>query len=138
MAGSKMKISMPLRVYVDTSVFGGYFDEEFSTASRRFFDAVFAGRVVVLVSETLVAELVRAPEPVQDLLSQTVRARIEQLVLTPEAIALRDAYVRNGVITQKYANDALHVAQATLARADVISSWNFKHLVNPERIREFQ
>jgi hypothetical protein len=35
------------------------------------------------------------------------------------------------------ADDALHVAQATLARADVIVSWNFKHLVNPTRIRAF-
>jgi hypothetical protein len=40
-------------------------------------------------------------------------------------------------VTPKYSDDALHVAQATLARADVIVSWNFKHLVNPTRIRMF-
>ncbi len=50
---------------------------------------------------------------------------------------LRDAYLRAGVVTPKYADDALHVAQATLARVDVIVSWNFKHLVNPTRIRMF-
>lgn len=126
-----------LRVYVDTSVFGGYFDDEFSVASRQFFDAVFAGQVISLISETLVAELARAPEQVQDLLNKVIWARAERLPLTIEAIALRDAYLRGGVVTQKYADDALHVAQATLARADVIVSWNFRHLVNPARIREF-
>ena len=37
----------------------------------------------------------------------------------------------------KYADDALHVAHATIARADVIVSWNFRHLVNPAQIRSF-
>ena len=107
----------PLRVYIDTSVFGGYFDDEFSVASRRFFDTVFAGQVISLVSEKLVAELVRAPEHVQDLLNKTVQARSERLFLVPEAVALRDAYLKGEVVAPKYADDALHVAQATLARA---------------------
>ena len=127
----------PLRVYIDTSVFGGYFDDEFSVVSRQFFDAVFGGQVISLVSETLVAELIRAPEHVQDLLGRTIQARSERLVLTSEAIILRDAYLKGEVVTQKYADDALHVAQATLARGDVIVSWNFRHLVNPARIRAF-
>jgi len=127
----------PLRVYIDTSVFGGYFDDEFSVVSRQFFDAVFGDQIISLISETLVAELIRAPEHVQDLLGRTIQARSERLALTSEAIALRDAYLKGEVVTQKYADDALHVAQATLARADVIVSWNFRHLVNPSRIREF-
>ena len=81
--------------------------------------------------------MIRAPEHVQDLLGRTIQARSERLVLTSEAIILRDAYLKGEVVTQKYADDALHVAQATLARADVIVSWNFRHLVNPARIRAF-
>jgi hypothetical protein len=50
---------------------------------------------------------------------------------------LQDAYLSASVVSKRYANDALHVAQATIARADVIVSWNFKHLVNPSRIRAF-
>ena len=76
----------PLRVYIDTSVFGGYFDDEFSVVSRQFFDAVFAGQVISLVSETLIAELIRAPEHVQELLGRTIQARSERLVLPSEAI----------------------------------------------------
>jgi predicted nucleic acid-binding protein len=126
-----------LRVYIDTSVFGGYFDAEFADESRHFFGAVFNQAVTALISDTLVGELVAAPPDVQSLLAQTLRSGCERLPLTAEAIALRDAYLQSAVVTRKYADDALHVAQATLARADVIVSWNFKHLVNPVRIRKF-
>ena len=32
--------------------------------------------------------------------------------------------------------DALHIAAATLANVDVLVSWNFKHIVNLNRIQE--
>jgi hypothetical protein len=51
----------------------------------------------------------------------------------PSTGVYRDA----SVVVQKFADDALHVAHATIARADVIVSWNFKHLVNPAKIRSF-
>src|SRR2546423_1207572 len=98
-----------LRVYIDTSVFGGYFDAEFADSSRRFFDAVFKQSVIALISDTLVAELVAAPQDVQDLLTQLLQAGCERLPLTTEAITLRDAYLQSGVVTSKYADDALHV-----------------------------
>lgn len=41
------------------------------------------------------------------------------------------------MLSPKWADDALHVAYATLADADFIVSWNFKHLVNSDRIRNF-
>jgi len=127
----------PLRVYMDTSAFGGYYDDEFSAATRLFFEAIFAGQVIALISETLVAELTRAPRQVQDLLGRILQTHSEQLALSKDAVALRDAYLKSEIVAPKYADDALHVAQATLARADVIVSWNFRHLVNPSRIREF-
>ena len=42
-----------------------------------------------------------------------------------------------GVVTRTHESDALHVAAATVARADLIVSWNFRHMVNYERIRKF-
>lgn len=126
-----------LRVYIDTSVFGGYFDDEFEPASRAFFEALFDGRAIALISDTLVAELVDAPERVQDLLERTLRCDNERLGLPEEAEELRDAYLAAGVLPEKWADDALHVSHAAVARADVIVSWNFRHLVNPLRIRGF-
>ena len=122
---------------MDTSVFGGYFDEEFQAASQELFDAVLTGDVAALISDTLVAELVDAPEQVQNLLQRVIDSGYERLSLDQEAEHLRDAYLMAGVVTAQYADDAMHVAHATLARADVIVSWNFKHLVNPSRVRAF-
>ena len=40
-----------LRIYVDTSVFGGTADEEFREPSRRLFGRVAAGEFTVLLSD---------------------------------------------------------------------------------------
>ena len=48
---------------------------------------------------------------------------------------LAQAYLREGVLTDKYLLDAQHIAMATLSRVDVMVSWNFKHIVNLNRIR---
>jgi predicted nucleic acid-binding protein len=127
----------PLRVYMDTSVLGGCFDDEFAGPSRAFFDEVSAGKIVPLLSATLLREAEDAPEEVRDLLAETLQVPCERIDVTTEMVDLRDAYVKAKVVTARYADDALHVAQATLAQADVIASWNFKHLVNPARIRGF-
>jgi len=127
----------PLRVYIDTSVFGGYFDDAFEGASRGFLLAIWDGRATALLSETLLRELEGAPEEVRDLLSETLRRESERLEVTAQTVELRDAYLAANVVPRKYADDALHVALATIARADVIVSWNFRHLVNPISIRAF-
>ena len=62
---------------------------------------------------------------------------MEQVEINDEAIDLRNAYLNAGVVTHRYRDDAMHVALATLVRVDVIASWNFRHLVNPSRIRAF-
>jgi predicted nucleic acid-binding protein len=127
-----------MRIYVDTSVFGGCFDEEFKKPSKALFRVIKANRATPLISDILIAELARAPQEVQDLLSATLKwGNAERLEVTEEALALQQAYMDAGVVVQKYADDALHVAHATIARADVIVSWNFKHLVNPAQIRSF-
>lgn len=37
----------------------------------------------------------------------------------------------------KYFNDMLHIAIATVASADALASWNFKHIVRLDKIRLF-
>ena len=127
----------PYRIYMDTSVFGGYYDDEFLEPTRCLFQAVFDGKVYALLSDTLAAELIEAPEQVQELFQKVLNYSCERLALSIEVEELRDAYLAESIVTPKYSNDALHVAHATIARADVIVSWNFKYLVNPFRIRRF-
>lgn len=127
----------PLRVYVDTSVFGGSFDPEFAVESRRFFDLVRAGRVVVLISPVVVDELSRAPVGVQDVLRAIPPASITAVDLTREVIELRDGYVAAGIVGPPFIDDATHVAAATVTRADAIVSWNFKHIVRVDKMRAY-
>jgi predicted nucleic acid-binding protein len=43
---------------------------------------------------------------------------------------LFEEYVAAGIIPVRYQNDLRHVSVATVARADALVSWNFRHLVN--------
>lgn len=126
-----------IRVYVDTSVFGGVCDEEFAEPSRRFFQGVLAGHYTVLISEETVRELGDAPEAVRDLLDRIPSDYLGRVAVGAEIEALAEAYVSAAVIGRANRSDALHVAAATVARADLILSWNFKHVVNYSRIRGY-
>lgn len=127
----------PIRVYADTSVFGGVFDAEFADASAGFFDAVREGAYIVLLSEATVRELALAPARVRDLWQSLPASALEEVSITPEVQELADAYLAAGVLGPASVADALHVAAATVAGADVILSWNFAHIVNFNRIRRF-
>jgi hypothetical protein len=50
------------RVYIDTSVVGGQFDEEFANNTKPFFETVGKGEIILVVSDLLEAELARAPK----------------------------------------------------------------------------
>lgn len=110
-----------LRVYVDTSVYGGLHDEEFREASLRFFRAVRDGAFTILASEPLALEISRAPERVQDTFVE-YQASAELLATTEEATNLAEAYMVAKVLPAASRIDALHVALASVAHADVVVS----------------
>lgn len=124
-------------VYLDTSVFGGYFDEEFSKNTIPFFDRIVQEHIEVLVSKLLIAELAGAPEKVRELLNQIPKEQRKFVELTEEARFLANKYIEEGVVGRTSRADCQHISMATLAKADVLVSWNFKHIVNLERIRGY-
>jgi len=126
-----------IRVYVDTSVFGGTADEEFAVASRRFFNRVHRGEFMVLVSQVTLDELTGAPDNVQQVLKDVPHSSLVQVVANEEATALAQAYLDAGILSSSAIADAIHVATATVAGADVILSWNFRHIVNYDRIHKY-
>jgi predicted nucleic acid-binding protein len=126
-----------LRVYVDTSVIGGCLDKEFELPSRRLFARFRAGDFVLVLSDVTVTELGNAPSAVRDVLRQLPVESIERWPLTPEAERLAETYLEQGVIPKRIWSDAQHIAVATLAGVDVLVSWNFKHIVNFQRIRGY-
>lgn len=127
-----------LRVYADTSVFGGCFDDEFSTASQSFFQLVRNGDVRLLVSDTTLAELQQAPIEVRNVLLALPPERIERVVVDDEIESLRDAYIQAGIVGQASIRDAEHIAAATVAEADLVVSWNFRHIVHYDKISGYQ
>lgn len=58
---------MKQRLYIDTSVFGGYFDEEFSEFTRPLFERLQNGEFRLLFSAVTQDELSFAPEKVKKL-----------------------------------------------------------------------
>lgn len=128
---------MKQRVYIDTSVVGGYFDEEFSAATIPFFNRVKNREITIIVSDLLEAELLRAPEFVKKLLEGIFQQQIEKVRLSSEAIELADKYIEAKVVGKTSRADCQHIAIATLCNADVLVSWNFKHIVNLDRIRGY-
>lgn len=56
---------------------------------------------------------------------------------TDEAIDLANQYISEKVVGQTSFDDCLHIAIATISRADFLLSWNFKHIVNVKRIQGY-
>ncbi len=128
---------MKQRIYIDTSVVGGYFDEEFSETTQGLFKRFENGDIIFVVSDLLDLELTAAPKNVRDLLYRYNSDKFERIHLTNEAIKLADTYISEKVVGKSSIEDCRHIALATIHRVDVLASWNFKHIVNLDRIKGY-
>lgn len=125
------------RIYVDTSVIGGCCDPEFQEWSRGLLSDFQAGIFLLFLSELTDAEIQDAPDEVKDIYFEFRKYTDRILELTSEAVELADVYLNHGILTQNFRSDALHIAIATIAGADLLVSWNFKHIVHFEKIQRF-
>lgn len=125
---------MKQRIYIDTSVFGGYYDEEFEEFTQPLFDRIMKGEFVLLFSTVTQDELENAPTKVQELVRHLKEEFTEFIDLSAEAIELATQYIAGKVVGQTSYADCLHIALATVHRADFLISWNFRQIVNIQRI----
>lgn len=128
---------MRQRIYIDTSVVGGFFDEEFEEATKKLFDRLQNNEVVFVVSDLLEVELINAPEKVANHLLAYPSERFECIELSFEAMNLADTYIKEKVVGSTSLTDCRHIALATINKVDVLASWNFKHIVNLDKIRGY-
>lgn len=128
---------MKQRIYIDTSVVGGYFDEEFKEATNRLFKRLENDEIVFVVSDLLDIELIGAPERVRNLLHQYSSTKFERVELTEDSVNLADTYIAEKVVGQTSLEDCRHIALATINKVDVLASWNFKHIVNLDKIKGY-
>jgi hypothetical protein len=125
-----------LKICVDTSVIGGLEDEEFAEDSQALWKSFWDGHYLAVLSDLTIQELEPAPKNVRAYLEHLPAERVI-LSETPESLALAHAYVSAGAVGWASFEDAVHVALATTSYCDLLVSWNFKHLVNVEKIRIF-
>ena len=124
-----------LKVYIENSVIGGYFDEEFREPTQRLFDLFKSMTYKPVISSHVIAELENgAPDYVKENL-KTID--YEEHVVNNEMVELAEKYVEQKIVSENYYGDALHIAIATVVDVDVLVSWNFKHIVNLDRIKLF-
>lgn len=114
-----------IRVYADTSVYDGVFDEEFAEASRTFFDQVRQGRFRLVLSPIVADELEDAPDPVWALFEE-LRRSAETADVSEETVRLQPAYLDANVVASKVGS-----GRASRGRRDGLP-------VPPDRKLEFQ
>jgi predicted nucleic acid-binding protein len=122
-----------LTVYLDNSVLGGYFDSEFQEPTRRLWRMARDGECRFVASVVTQEEAALAPPQVVRLFARTFPDDAALLELTRRAEELAQAYLAAGVVSDKYVDDARHVAIATTHGIGVLVSWNFRHLANYRR-----
>jgi len=128
---------MRRHIYTDTSVIGGCLDDEFEVPSQQLFDRLRAGQDVMVVSELTLLEREGAPEVVRDVLASVPMRHRKDTAFTEAAADLAERYHEAAGVGRASRLDAQHIATATVHRADVLVSWNFKHVVNLDRIQGY-
>lgn len=125
------------RIYLDTSVIGGCFDEEFQVWSNALINDIGNGLFYGVTSEVVEAEITDAPRNVREKFLDFLNMNPEVLKLNKETFNLVDMYIQFKILPEKFRNDMLHIALATIAEVDILVSWNFKHIVRFDKIRQF-
>ena len=98
-----------LRIYVDTSVIGGCFDQEFVIWSTALVEDFRQRRDVPVASNVTAVEVAAAPEFVQTLYSELLSLSAEVIDVTDEAVSLVESYTAHSVLSPCFYNDMLHI-----------------------------
>jgi predicted nucleic acid-binding protein len=101
--------------------------------TRELWRQAKEGKWKLVTSIITERELQAAPPAVRELFEDTFRQADELLAVTVEAETLAHEYLKARVVSERYADDALHVAVCTVHRINFLVSWNFRHLVNVQR-----
>ncbi|MBI4549081.1 MAG: PIN domain protein [Ignavibacteriae bacterium] len=121
------------RVYVDNSVIGGKHDPEFSNYTEKLFREFRAGLYIPVVSNITANEIQGAPAEVIKTFNALFEIA-EAIELNEEAVYLAQRYIQEGKFSKRMLTDALHIATASVHRVDILVSWNFRDVVNLNKI----
>jgi predicted nucleic acid-binding protein len=125
------------RIYLDTSVIGGCFDPEFAPWSKGLFGDIGSGLFIPVTSDIVSAELFYAPTEVKEKYQEFMQFNPDVLEVNSNVEILTDAYIGHRILSEKFKNDMLHIALASVHNVDILVSWNFKHIVHYDKIAKF-
>jgi hypothetical protein len=117
---------MKIRLYFDTSIFGGVFDEEFEEISTLLFEKVNIGQIVCVYSDLTIAELKNAPKKVRDFFESIPKDKMEFVAVTKEVFELADKYLDEKVVGKTSTDDCRQIATATINKVD--------YLIYPQKV----
>jgi hypothetical protein len=124
-------------IYIDTSVFGGIYDSEFKFWTDLFFKKIIDSGIKIIFSDVAEDELTNAPDTVKEFVHSIPEKNLLRTELSEEAIILAEKYLEEKIVGQTSRADCYHIAMATILKADLLVSWNFKHIVNIKRIHGY-
>lgn len=128
---------MKQRIYIDTSVIGGYFDEEFEDPTKKLFKRIADKDFTVYFSEVNETELILAPKHIQEIKNLIPFDCLNYIEMNDEVEILAQTYISEKALGKASENDAYHIALSSAYRLDCLISWNFKHIVNFDKIKMF-
>lgn len=127
-----------LTLYLETSIFNFAFADDAPRErdiTLKLFNKI--DQYEAYISEVVIGEVNRAPQnKKRQLLDLMGKYDLEELPFDESAKILADRYIREGVIPQKYQEDAFHIAIASVNNLDALISWNFAHIVRLKTKRE--
>ncbi|MBK8390044.1 MAG: PIN domain-containing protein [Saprospiraceae bacterium] len=122
------------RLYLDTSVFGGLYDEEFQEITKPLFERIEKSEFEIIFSNITEQELENAPQIIKSTINLLPQNSTLLVKSDLEAAQLAKKYIDEKVVGPTSYADCLHIALATIHNANILVSWNFKHIVNVVRI----
>lgn len=121
-------------IYLDTSIFGGLHDEEFKDFTEPLFERIKKSEFEIIYSNVTEMELENAPDQIKATVALLPKNSTKYVKSDIESVNLAKRYIDERVVGSTSYADCLHIALATIHNANILISWNFKHIVNVVRI----
>ena len=122
-----------IKYYIETSVFNFVFADdspEKKELTERLFQKIEDERLEIYISEVVMDEINKAPESIKErLLTLIQKYQPTLLPVDQEVKDLAQKFIEDGIIPERYIDDALHISVAIVNNLDMLISWNFQHIV---------
>jgi len=129
-----------MKTYLDTSVIGAIFDTEDPNRveQTKYLLSILKDRdgYVPFISNILIEEIERAPIQIRSELEKQIKEmKCEIIYENKSSINLVSEYIKKRIVSNKYREDARHLAIAVIQNMDLIVTWNCVHMANYRKKR---